>query len=110
MPWQARKPVAGREEGGAEQADCQIRQRMAGSAGRARAGIGGMSPEAGRSRSRAHQILMPGRFSGACSGTRPRSSRPALISTVLIADVARDIAQLRGRARTNKIHIRVFIV
>ena len=110
MPRRRRKPVAGREAGGAGPADCQIRQRTAGSAGRARAGIGGMSPEAGRSRSRAHQILMPGRFSGACSGTRPRPSRSALISTLLVADVARDIAQRRGRARANKIHIRVCTV
>ena len=73
----------------------------------ARAGIGGMSREAGRSRSWAHQILMAGRFSGACSGTRPRPSRSAPISTVLVADVARDIAQLRGRARAYKVHIRV---
>ena len=105
MPRRRRKPVAGREAGGAGPADCQIRQRTAGSAGRARAGIGGMSPDAGRSRSRAHQNLMPGHFSGACSGTRPRSSRPALISTVLIADVAHDIAQRQGLARANKIHI-----
>ena len=41
----------------------------------ARAGIGGMGSEAGRSRSRAHQNLMPGRFSGAYSGTRPRPCR-----------------------------------
>ena len=71
----------------------------------ARAGIGGMSPDAGRSRSRAHQNLMPGHFSGACSGTRPRPSPPALILTVLVADIARDIAQRRGRARASKIHI-----
>ena len=76
----------------------------------ARAGIGGTGREAGRSRSRAHQNLMPGRFSGTCSGTRPRPSRSALISTLLVADVARDIAQRRGRARANKIHIRVCIV
>ena len=93
MPWRARKPVAGREEGGAEQADCQIRQRMAGSAGRTRAGISGMSPDAGRSRLRAHQNLMPGHFSGAYSGTRPRPSSLALILIVLIAGVARDIAR-----------------
>ena len=105
MPRRCRKPVAGREAGGAGPEDCQIRQRTAGSAGRARAGIGGMSPEARRSRSRAHQNLMPERFSGACSGTRPRPSPPALILTVLVADIARDIAQRRGRARASKIHI-----
>ena len=71
----------------------------------ARAGIGGMGSEAGRSRSRAHQNLMPGHFSGACSGTRPRPSPPALISTVLVADVARDIARRRSLARPEKIHI-----
>ena len=73
----------------------------------ARTGISGMSREAGRSRSRAHQNLMPGRFSGTCSGTRPRPSHWALILTALVADVARDIAQCRGRARAKKIHIRV---
>ena len=76
----------------------------------ARAGIGGTGREAGRSRSRAHQNLMPGCFSGTCSGTCPRPSRPALISTAFVADVVRDIAQRRGRARANKIHIRVFTV
>ena len=44
MPRRRRKPVAGWEAGGAGPVDCQIRQRTAGSAGRARAGIGGMSP------------------------------------------------------------------
>ena len=68
----------------------------------ARTGIGGMGREAGRSGSRAHQNLMPGHFSGTCSGTRPRPSRSALISTLLVADVARDIAQRRGRARAKK--------
>ena len=68
----------------------------------ARTGIGGMGREAGRSGSRAHQNLMPERFFGACSGTRPRPSHWALILTAIVADVARDIAQRRGRARAKK--------
>ena len=64
----------------------------------ARTGIGGMGREAGRSGSRAHQNLMPGHSSGTCSGTHPRPSRSALISTAFVADVARDIARRRGRA------------
>ena len=43
---------------------------------------GGMGPNAGRSGSRAHQNLMP--------RARPSSSAP--IATVLVADVAHDIA------------------
>ena len=76
----------------------------------ARTGIGGMGREAGRSGSRAHQNLMPGHSSGTCSGTHPRPSRSALISTAFVADVARDIARRRGRARANKIHIHVCTV
>ena len=57
-------------------------QSTIGSAGQVRTGIGGMGPNAGRSGSRAHQNLMP--------RARPTSSAP--IATVLVADVARDIA------------------